>query len=308
MRLCRFQKNGRSEFGFFVDEKTVVSIADAAQASGQPPIPADTILDLLPGGKNVALIQRLQATVTADLIQQYGTPVDRIKLLTPVAAPGKIILLAGNYADHIREGGGKAAERNQTFPYLFMKPNTTLTHPGDPIRIPAISPNEIDWEIELGVIIGRTCSQVQADNALDYVAGYTVVNDISDRAFRPNPERTPRPRDTFFDWQHGKWHDTFCPMGPCVLPANECADPQNLRMVLSVNGQVEQDGTTADMVFPVREILEFVSSFVTLHPGDVICTGTPAGVGKAKGRFLKSGDLVTANIDHIGTLANPVSE
>ncbi|WP_437191473.1 fumarylacetoacetate hydrolase family protein [Planctomicrobium sp. SH527] len=307
MRLCRFQKNGRSEFGFCVDDATVVSVSDAALATGQAPVSAETILDLLPGGKHAAAIQRLQEAITADVIQQCGTPADVLKLLVPVAAPGKIILLAGNYADHIREGGGKAAERNQTFPYLFMKPNSTLTNPGDPIRIPSISPNEIDWEIELGVIIGRTCTQVRANEALGYVAGYTVVNDVSDRAFIPNPQRTPRPRDTFFDWQHGKWHDTFCPMGPCVLPANECADPQDLRMVLSVNGQVEQDGTTGDMVFPVRDILEFISSFVTLHPGDVICTGTPAGVGKAKGRFLKPNDVVTAKIDHIGTLVNPVA-
>ena len=133
----------------------------------------------------------------------------------PIAQPAKILLLAGNYATHVVERGGIAAERDETFPYVFMKPpTTTLTHPGDPIVIPRVSPDHIDWECELGVVIGRRCRDVDEAEALDYVAGYTVVNDISDRKFTPNPGRKPRERDKFFDWLHGKWHDTFCPIGP----------------------------------------------------------------------------------------------
>jgi 2-keto-4-pentenoate hydratase/2-oxohepta-3-ene-1,7-dioic acid hydratase in catechol pathway len=132
------------------------------------------------------------------------------------------------------------------------------------------------------------------------------VNDISDRVFRPNPGRNQRPKDTFFDWQHGKWHDTFCPMGPCVLPADDCPDPQQLKMTLKVNGQIEQDASTADMVFPVAAVVSFVSSFVTLEPGDIISTGTPDGVGHAKGKYLKRGDVVEAAIEGIGVLRNPV--
>jgi 2-keto-4-pentenoate hydratase/2-oxohepta-3-ene-1,7-dioic acid hydratase in catechol pathway len=226
----------------------------------------------------------------------------------PFPTPGKLLLLAGNYSKHIEEGGGKAAERAQTFPYVFMKPPaTTLTNPGDPIRIPAVSPDEIDWEVELGVVIGRECRNVSEMDALDYVAGYTVINDVSDRAFHPNPGRTERPNDKFFDWQHGKWHDTFCPMGPCVTPADEIADPQKLKLQLRVNGNVEQNSTTGDMIFPVAGVVAFLSTFMTLLPGDVIATGTPDGVGKAKGKFLKAGDDVEAEIEGIGILKNPVA-
>jgi len=117
-----------------------------------------------------------------------------------------------------------AAERAETFPYVFMKPpTTTLTDPGKPIKIPAVSPDHIDWELELGVIIGRRAKGVQEADALRYVAGYTVVNDISDREFHPNPQRKVRKNDGFFDWQHGKWHDGFCPMGPCIASASTAA-------------------------------------------------------------------------------------
>jgi 2-keto-4-pentenoate hydratase/2-oxohepta-3-ene-1,7-dioic acid hydratase in catechol pathway len=139
-----------------------------------------------------------------------------------------------------------------------------------------------------------------------YVAGYTIVNDISDRGFKPNPGRKPRERDKFFDWMHGKWHDTFCPMGPSILSAESVLDPQDLPLKLTVNGQIKQQATTAEMVFPVAAVIAFLSQFVTLEPGDVIATGTPSGVGSATGTFLKRGDVVRATIAPIGTLENPV--
>ncbi len=182
-----------------------------------------------------------------------------------------------------------------------------MTHHGDPICIPAISPDHIDWELELGVIIGRQCKGVSEADALDYVAGYTIVNDISDRKFKPNPGRKQREKDGFFDWLHGKWHDTFCPMGPCVLPADELADPQTLKLTLRVNGDVKQDSSTSEMVFPVAAIVEFISSYVTLEPGDIISTGTPAGVGNTTGTYLHAGDQVEAEIGSIGVLRNPVA-
>src|SRR4029079_903074 len=137
---------------------------------------------------------------------------DAADLLVPIARPPKIFLLAGNYAEHIQEGGGVAAERAETFPYVFMKPpTTTLTEPGRPIRIPAISPDAIDWELELAVIIGKRAKGVSEAEALKYVAGYTVINDISNRKFRPNTGSKENPKDVFFDWMHGKWHESFCP-------------------------------------------------------------------------------------------------
>lgn len=311
MRLCRFQLHESVQIGFFEDERIIPLQAAATLLSRSGRFPESRrLIDYLPGGPHRAAVQRLEQTLakaTSEVTELLALRPDEVRLLVPIPDPSKILLLAGNYSKHIEEGGGKAEERAKTFPYVFMKPpSTTLTHPNDPVRIPMVSPKEIDWELELGVIIGRECHGVKEADALNYVAGYTVVNDISDRAFTPNPGRNPRPKDSFFDWQHGKWHDTFCPMGPCVLPADELADPQTLHLTLKVNGEIEQEASTAEMVFPVAAVIEFISSFVTLQPGDVISTGTPDGVGKAKGKFLKHGDLLEAQIERIGTLRNPV--
>ncbi|HEV3120383.1 MAG TPA: fumarylacetoacetate hydrolase family protein, partial [Isosphaeraceae bacterium] len=243
-------------------------------------------------------------------LAELGLPiaVEDVRLLVPIARPPKLLLLAGNYAAHIAERGGSTAERDETYPYVFMKPpSTTLTHPGDPIVLPALSCDSIDWECELGVVMGRVCRHVSEDEALEYVAGYTIVNDVSDRKFRPNPGRKPREKDAFFDWLHGKWHDTFCPVGPCILSADSIDDPQTLTMKLTVSGQMKQNASTAQMVFPVAAVVAFLSELMTLEPGDIISTGTPAGVGSATGIYLKAGDTVRAMIDGIGALENPVA-
>jgi len=309
MRLCRFERDARVEIGFYRDD-TIIPIRTAAKACGVALGESDSLLSYLPGGEARGAVQDLQSHAGELSDAQLGQsviPTEDVSLLVPIPSPSKLLLLAGNYAKHIEEGGGRAEERAKTFPYVFMKPPlTTLTHPGAPVRIPEVSPNHVDWELELGVIIGRQCRSVSEADALGYVAGYTIVNDISDRKFKPNPGRAEREKDSFFDWLHGKWHDTFCPMGPCVLPADEIADPQQLKLTLKVNGEVEQDASTAQMVFPVAAIVEFISSFVTLEPGDVISTGTPAGVGSAKGKFLKPGDTLEAAIEQIGVLRNPV--
>ena len=298
MRLCRFEYQNSTHVGIYQDEMvTPLTSIDASLTA------SDSVLPYLPHGE---LAEKMQA-VAENLDAGNSLPVGDVKLLVPIPAPSKLMLLAGNYSKHIEEGGGKAEERAKTFPYVFMKPPlTTLTNPNDPIRIPAVSPNYIDWELELGVVIGRECKGVSESDALDYVAGYTVINDISDRKFKPNSNRTAREKDSFFDWLHGKWHDTFCPMGPCVTPVSDIPDPQTLKLDLRVNGETEQDANTSDMVFPVAAIVEFVSSFVTLMPGDVISTGTPDGVGFPKGKFLKAGDVVEAEIGGIGILRNPV--
>lgn len=308
MQLCRYRIDDHHTGVGIYRETTIVPV-DAFAALLRKPRMSPQILDYLPGGALHQSWRRLRRKVddlSPDALKIISVPVADVQLLAPIPNPSKILLLAGNYSKHIEEGGGKAEERAKTFPYVFMKPITTLIHPGDPIRIPTVSPDHIDWELELGVIIGKRCKGVSEAEALQYVAAYTVVNDISDRVFRPNPGRNQRPKDSFFDWQHGKWHDTFCPMGPCVLPADDCPDPQQLKLTLKVNGQIEQDASTADMVFPVAAIVSFISSFVTLEPGDIISTGTPDGVGHAKGKYLKKGDVVEAAIEGIGALRNPV--
>jgi 2-keto-4-pentenoate hydratase/2-oxohepta-3-ene-1,7-dioic acid hydratase in catechol pathway len=307
MRLCRYDDSGTARAGFYTEEQ-IIPVHAAAQAAGID-IPADACLvSLLPGGAHRAALVSLQEKLADVDTSACAIPTASAKLLVPVPNPSKLLLLAGNYSAHIEEGGGRATERAQTFPYVFMKPPlTTLTHPGDPVKIPAVSPDNVDWELELGIVIGKRCKSVSEADALGYVAGYTVVNDISDRKFKPNPGRTERDKDNFFDWLHGKWHDTFCPVGPCILPADDCPDPQTLKLTLKVNGETQQDASTADMVFPVAAIVEFISSYITLEPGDIISTGTPAGVGAAKGKFLKAGDSLHAEIENIGVLTNPVA-
>ncbi len=316
MRLCRFSLDDLILTGFYGDN-VVIPIDQAAEAYSRDTgvellLPStEELLDLLPpDGCSYELARDLDDWLNSlDLIARDELTIARedVQLLVPIASPPKLLFLAGNYAKHVAERGGSAAEREETFPYVFLKPpSTTLTHPGEPILIPRVSPDQIDWECELGVVIGRHCRGVAESDALDYVAGYTVVNDISDRGFKPNPGRKQRERDKFFDWMHGKWHDTFCPMGPCILSADAVIDPQALPIKLTVNGQIRQEATTGEMVFPVAAVVSFLSQFVTLEPGDVIATGTPSGVGSATGTFLKPGDLIRASIAPIGTLENPV--
>ncbi len=316
MRICRFGFDEMVLTGFY-DDSHVIPLDQAAEAFSRDnvvelvlPLTEDPLEMLPPEGISYEPARELFdwiAGLDEDDRAELMIPVTDVRLLVPIAHPSKLLLLAGNYAKHVAERGGVAAERQETFPYVFMKPpSTTLTRPGDPIVLPRISPDHIDWECELGVVIGRTCRHVDEDEALACVAGYTIINDISDRSFRPNPGRKPRERDKFFDWMHGKWHDTFCPMGPCILSADAVPDPQALPIKLLVNGEVKQDASTAEMVFPVAAVIAFISRMMTLQPGDVIATGTPSGVGSATGTYLRPGDLVSASIDPIGTLENPV--
>jgi 2-keto-4-pentenoate hydratase/2-oxohepta-3-ene-1,7-dioic acid hydratase in catechol pathway len=316
MRVCRFGFDEMVLTGFYADSH-VIPVDQAAEAFSRDndlelllPSTEDPLDLLPPDGISYEPARELFAWLDGlddDDREELLIPVTDVRLLVPIAHPSKLLLLAGNYAKHVAERGGIAAERQETFPYVFMKPSTTtLTRPGDPIVLPRVSPDHIDWECELGVVIGRTCRHVDEDEALSFIAGYTIVNDISDRSYRPNPGRKPRERDKFFDWLHGKWHDTFCPMGPCILSADAVPDPQSLPIRLSVNGEVKQDASTAEMVFPVGAIVSFISRMLTLQPGDVIATGTPSGVGSATGTYLRPGDLVVASIEPIGTLENPV--
>ncbi|MEQ8791554.1 MAG: fumarylacetoacetate hydrolase family protein [Pirellulaceae bacterium] len=316
MRLCRLMLDGQPTAGFY-DEQFVVPLTAAAEAHAAAtgdklnlPTGDDLLALLPPDGAAFAPCRELASWVEANAAQLPAgakLATDGVELLVPVPSPRKIFLLAGNYADHIREGGGVAAERAETFPYVFMKPpTTTLTDPGKPVKIPAISPDHIDWELELAVVIGKGGKGIQEAEALSHAAGYIVVNDISNRKFRPNPDRKQRDKDSFFDWLHGKWHDSFCPCGPCIASADAIPDPQVLPMKLTLNGNTMQDASTGQMIFPIAAVIEFISSFVTLEPGDIISTGTPAGVGASSKTFVKPGDVLEATIGSIGTVRSPV--
>ena len=316
MRICRFKRGNETSVGLFSDSEVLpleeVASAYLAATHQQVQLPKDDdLLAFLPPDGDA----KDNAVKLAEWVERDGDALPKTarlahtetQLLVPIPRPNKLFLLAGNYAKHIEEGGGIAAERAETFPYVFMKPpTTTLTDPGSPVRIPKVSPGAIDWELELAVVIGRCAKGVKEADALNHVAGYTIINDISNRKFRPNPNRKQRDKDSFFDWLHGKWHDSFCPCGPCIVSADSISDPQKLDLKLSVNGDVRQDSSTANQIFPVAAVIEFISSFVTLEPGDIISTGTPQGVGNTTGTYLKPGDMLEASISQIGVLKSPV--
>jgi len=211
------------------------------------------------------------------------------RLGSPVARPSKIICIGLNYADHARETNAPVPSE----PVIFMKSTTSLCGPNDNIMIPRNSV-KTDWEVELAVVIGKKASYVEEEEALDYVAGYCLHNDVSEREFQLERNGT---------WDKGKGCDTFAPLGPWMVTRDEIADPGNLRLWLTVNGRMMQDGTTANFLFGVAQVVSYVSQFMTLLPGDVISTGTPAGVGLAMDPpvYLKPGDVVELGIEGLGT-------
>ena len=214
--------------------------------------------------------------------------------------PTRIFAAASNYVEHADEMGTVLAAKKDSNPYMFTKMSTTVIGPGDTVRIPPES-KKVDWEVELGVVIGRRGRRIPLEKTLEHVAGYTVVNDVSAR------DLTRRDDYPFkFDWFQGKNFDTFCPLGPWVVPKSAIDDPQRLQLRLDVNGETMQDASTGAMIFDVREQIAYLSSLLTLEPGDVIATGTPTGVGMGRGVFLKPGDVMTASIEGVGVLENPV--
>ena len=206
-----------------------------------------------------------------------------------VAGTGKFICIGLNYADHAAESGMQVPPE----PVIFMKATSAIVGPNDDVLIPRTSV-KTDWEVELGVVIGKTAKYVSEDEALDYVAGYCVAHDVSERAFQA--ERAGQ-------WTKGKSCDTFGPIGPWLVTTDEVPDPQNLAMWLTVNGETMQNGSTKTMVYGVKFLVSYLSQFMSLHPGDIISTGTPPGVGMGMKppRYLKDGDVVELGIEGLGT-------
>ena len=207
----------------------------------------------------------------------------------PVANPSKIVCIGLNYADHAKETGATPPAE----PVVFMKATSSITGPYDPIIIPRDS-EKTDWEVELAVVIGKKASYVEEADAMDHVAGYVLHNDVSERAFQLEMGGT---------WDKGKGCDSFAPLGPWLVTKDEIADVNQLRLWLTVNGKKMQDGTTANLIFNIPFLISYVSRFMTLLPGDIISTGTPAGVGLGFNPpvYLKAGDVVELGIDGLGT-------
>ena len=297
MKLVTYTKNESILCGILAES----GLIDIQSAWGDPN-PPKSILEILQRGpecleKLAKLAESAEATV----------PTDSFGLLAPIPRPGKVIALAGNYSEHIKEAGlalGLSdSPRNTTVPRPFIMPSTAVTGPEQEIPWPLYS-KTIDYELELVVVIGKKAKFVQSEDALDYVAGYTIADDISARSVTFSKNRAKRPWDEFYDWLNGKWADCFCPMGPYLLTADEIGDVQNLDMKLTVNGKIRQQANTSQMIYPVADIVSFLSHIMTLEPGDCIATGTPSGVAMATGDFLKAGDKIDATIEKLGTLTN----
>ena len=268
-------------------------------------LPADMVAFLQTGERGLALARQVLAW--ADEAGVATAPLEAVRLVAPVPRPPKLLALAGNYQEHIVEGGGTPLDKPKAVPKVFSKPATTVAGPDQPLVLPTRVSRTVDWELELGVVIGRRAKYVPAEQALDYVAGYTIFNDVSSRSLEISKARAETGGfDEFFDWLNGKWQDGFGLMGPYLVTRDEIPDPQRLRLRLSVNGEVRQEGSSGQMIFSVAETVAWASTLFTLEPGDLIATGTPSGVGDASGAYLKAGDVLRGEIEGLGTLSNPV--
>jgi 2-keto-4-pentenoate hydratase/2-oxohepta-3-ene-1,7-dioic acid hydratase in catechol pathway len=264
--------------------------------------------------------ERLPQPLPADAIS-----LAQLRVHAPLSRPGPIYCSGANYKKHVAElivahqnderTRGMSLEEKRAWamalmdrraesgtPFIFVKPQSAVTGPFDPIAVPDVS-EKPDWELELAVIIGRRARRVSRATALDYVAGYTIANDITlrEKVFR---RKTDSP-ELGMDFVISKGAPGFLPLGPYLVPAAFVPDPQKLRLTLKLNGQVMQDEDTADMIFSVARLIEYVSAGVELQPGDVICTGSPAGNGAHYGRFIQDGDVLEASITGLGTQRNP---
>lgn len=280
MKLVNYESRGTTKVGVLREGK-IVPVEDAS-----------SIEDLISRG-----------TLEDTREKSGAAPEDpnKLRIRPPILAPDKVVLAAINYKAHsVEHKRAPPAE-----PYFFTKFRSCIIGNGDPILIPRIS-KSVDWEAELAVVIGKKCKYVSAAEALSYVAGYTVANDISFRDLQ-FPAGPANASSTERNWVKGKALDSSLPLGPCLVTTDEIPDPQRLRISLKVNGTQRQNGGTDDMVFSVAQLIEHLSTGLTLLPGDVISTGTPAGVAAFSGApFLKDGDVVETSIDKIGSLRNPV--
>lgn len=305
MKIVVFKINGAKRVGF-VPTDFGRKIFDISELIGGKP----DIVSLMEEKEDVWLhLRDLDERISENESLQKGlTDLQDAALCAPVERPGKIVCLAGNYRAHITESGYVEPEQQAQFTQqLFLKPSTALIGDGEVIEIGAQNVR-VGWETELAVVIGKRGKNIKAENADDYVFGYTILNDISERGLNSRIEnRHLREMDGFCDWLAGKWFDGFAPCGPWVVTKDEIADPHNLEIEFYLNGELRQKGNTREMIFGIPEQIAYISSIMTLEPGDIISTGTPAGAGLGdKATSLADGDELESRIEGIGTLMNKV--
>jgi 2-keto-4-pentenoate hydratase/2-oxohepta-3-ene-1,7-dioic acid hydratase in catechol pathway len=241
-----------------------------------------------------------------EAIATISSPVEGALWLSPLPDPPKFLLLAGNFRAHVVESGFAAAPEENLTPQFFNKPSTTII--GPTADIPLTSANHaLDYEAELAVVIGSKTRNATLENAMAVVWGYTIVNDVSERKLNATMlDRKKRSNDDFYDWLVGKWFDGSAPLGPYILTADEA--PAEFAITARLNGDIVQEAPTSAMIHSVAEAIVYISKILTLEPGDVIAMGTPAGVGMARGRLLRHGDVIECEIGGIGLLRNQVCQ
>lgn len=302
-KLATYQSPDGPRAGLIVDDK----LFDAAKLTGQPAYA--TVLAILENWKSA---QAMLKKAAANIGKAKGRPLKDVKLLAPVLWPPAIYCAGANYADHAAEMSARRGKPPEPDPHTlglqswhFIKASRTLANPGQTIKISDYS-KQMDWEVELAAVIGRPAKNVPVEKALSYVAGYTAANDLSarDRGRRPHISETSPFKA---DWVAHKSFDGSCPLGPWIVPTSDIPDPQNLGLKLWVNDVLKQDSHTSKMIFNLAEQISHLSSRLTLHPGDLILTGTPAGVGAGRGEYLKAGDVVKIWVEGIGTISNKMA-
>jgi 2-keto-4-pentenoate hydratase/2-oxohepta-3-ene-1,7-dioic acid hydratase in catechol pathway len=301
-KLATYRSSEGPRAGLVIGEE----VFDAAKLTGKPAYVS--VLGILEDWKTAEGVLKT-AAAKAGKSRIKRQPLKRTKFLAPVRFPSAIFCAGANYADHAAEMAAREGRPAPPDPHTlglkawhFLKASRTVTDPGAPVKISDYA-KQMDWEIELVAVIGKVAKKVPLAKALSYVAGYTIGNDLSarDRGRRPNmPDSSPFK----WDWTKHKSFDGSCPLGPWIVPASDIGDPQKLGLKLWVNGELKQDSNTSDMIFNLAEQIEEISAGTTLYPGDLIMTGTPAGVGAGRGEFLKAGDVVKLWIEKIGEIEN----
>jgi 2-keto-4-pentenoate hydratase/2-oxohepta-3-ene-1,7-dioic acid hydratase in catechol pathway len=286
MKLVRFGKLGREKPGIIDEEGQIRDLSPKLKDIDSKAINPNSL----------KLVQRVN-------LKKLNIVRGKPRLGVPVSDIGKIVCIGLNYVDHAKEVGAPLPKE----PIIFLKPTSSLTGPNDEVMLPKgiilkngktpsrlVDSKRSDWEVELGIVIGDKAKSVPESKAMQYVAGYTIVNDVSERAYQLDAAAG--------QWTRGKGCDTFCPVGPWLVTKDEISRPQNLSIWLELNGKKMQNGNTKTMVFNIKELISYVSHYMTLYPGDIIATGTPPGVGMGMKppRYLKKGDEMKLGIDGLG--------
>jgi len=293
MRIARFVHHGVESYGALNREGKIIDLPKTSSLQDRSvPFSIDGLISL--GSGVEALLKELLSERSSNGGRKVVLEKEDVTVRAPVIAPQKIVCLGLNYRDHAEEAGAAAPDE----PIIFMKPRTAIIGPEEPVVKPSFV-TQLDYEVELAVIIGKKGKNIPVSDAEDYIFGYTVLNDISARDIQFKDGQ----------WTRGKSFDTFAPLGPCLTTSEQIGDPNDLHLTARVNGETRQDSSTAMMIFDVYEIVHHLSRVMTLEPCDIIATGTPAGVAafmKPEPEFLEPGDMVEVEIEKIGTLRNRI--